>query len=83
MPCGRDPEELGAGLEGAQVRLAYGRAVGLYDARVLLAPLDGPEHYGPIEGEFGLFGVEKQSITTSKIAGIALLLAGVALIVRE
>ncbi len=32
---------------------------------------------------FGLFGVDKQAITLSKLAGIMLLLVGVALIVRE
>ena len=32
---------------------------------------------------FGLFGVEKQTITLTKVAGIALLLAGVALVVRD
>ena len=31
----------------------------------------------------GLFGVDKQAITASKIVGIALLLAGVALVVRD
>lgn len=32
---------------------------------------------------FGLFGVEKQAITGSKLAGIVLLLVGVALVVRD
>ncbi len=32
---------------------------------------------------FGLFGVDQQPVTASKLAGIALLLVGVALIVRE
>lgn len=32
---------------------------------------------------FGLFGVDKQSITGSKVAGILLLLLGVALVVRD
>jgi transporter family-2 protein len=32
---------------------------------------------------FGLFGVDKQAITLSKLAGIALLLLGVALVVRD
>ena len=33
--------------------------------------------------QYGLFGVEKQSLTAAKIAGIALLAIGVFLIVRE
>lgn len=32
---------------------------------------------------YGLFGVDKQAITTTKVAGIVLLVVGVALIVRE
>ena len=32
---------------------------------------------------FGLFGVDRQSITATKLAGIALLLLGVALVVRD
>ena len=32
---------------------------------------------------YGLFGVEKQSLTAAKITGIALLAVGVFLIVRE